>query len=118
MLSAHFERDELIKCNVVTVPGAAGQVQEGGGGTYQLYTCSQESDIKLHHCSGHNCNTKFNFPDSSTKYSWLNCPMTVLFIIITHCCISYNMQDGNTAYDLASFEGHTDVCQELLTQQS
>ena len=27
----------------------------------------------------------------------------------------YNMQAGNTAYDLASVEGHTDVCQELLS---
>ena len=37
-------------------------------------------------------------------------PLIVLFI-------SYNMQDGNTAYDLASFEGHNHVCQELLTKQ-
>ena len=27
----------------------------------------------------------------------------------------YNIQAGNTAYDLGSFEGHTDVCQELLS---
>ena len=30
--------------------------------------------------------------------------------------MSYNMQDGNTAYDIASFEGHTHICQELLTK--
>jgi len=27
------------------------------------------------------------------------------------------MQAGLTAYDIASTEGHTDVCQELLTQK-
>ena len=29
----------------------------------------------------------------------------------------YFIQDGNTAFDIASVEQHTDVCQELLTQQ-
>lgn len=34
----------------------------------------------------------------------------------SHCPLF--MQDGNTAFDIANIEGHTDVCQELLTQQS
>ena len=43
-------------------------------------------------------------------------PVTVPFVVIHNVLsILYNMQDGNTAYDLASFEGHTDVCQELLS---
>ena len=28
------------------------------------------------------------------------------------------MQDGKTAFDIANAEGHMDVCEELLTQQS
>ena len=32
--------------------------------------------------------------------------------------MSYIMQDKDTAFDLASAEGHSEVCQELLTRQS
>ena len=35
-----------------------------------------------------------------------------------HFPITFIMQDVLTAFDIASIEGHTDVCQELWMQQS
>ena len=119
------------------VPHAIKESGEGLGtckpSSKQFSAFAMRSDFQIKNSSNKNSGKvtipcgNFKSTSHQTVHAPLSCSyhlahsfLNVYVVNLTahsHCPLLYiYIQDGNTAFDIASAEGHMDVCQELLAQ--